>query len=409
VIRPATLIALFAAAPLFAQTKEVVEEVDARQRIAIRHAEERNEDIEVLRRLLNSAFGFDHVTSQLPDPPQGYYVHQTTAVALPVGKRMSQTVGPFDGVYLKGSGVVFTLRVPKEEMQFGHGLCVGSADKQLGLGSSCGKCHADVMAVHQSNAKTACASCHSGTSTVTAPAPLSDWDRVRAAVRGEKPPAVTSSVADAKKPRAVMCKPGDARELIVAQLHAHAKNLRHLDPTDRVTVAVTFDEAPGAKPKFIPTPSDKPGFTPDERQALTLGDLHLKQGKFKEAVAAYEKGLTRYRDGVIRLTFPPTISAAEVSKVIAETQASVRASYKSLAAAYLQTNELDKARAALERAMTLKVELATAGAEKAKPRLPAKLVLSVTKADIDRNPKLEELRKAAVIETTGFPPPAGKQ
>ena len=79
-IRYAVLAALFAAAPLFGQTKEVIEEVEgllAQQRIALRHAEERTEDIEVLRRLLNKAFGFDHVTSQLPEPPQSYSVGST--------------------------------------------------------------------------------------------------------------------------------------------------------------------------------------------------------------------------------------------------------------------------------------------------------------------------------------------
>ena len=47
-IRYAVLAALFAAAPLLGQTKEVVEEVDAllaQARVAARHAEERNEDI----------------------------------------------------------------------------------------------------------------------------------------------------------------------------------------------------------------------------------------------------------------------------------------------------------------------------------------------------------------------------
>ena len=79
-IRIAVLAALFAAAPLLGQTKEVIEEVEgllAQQRIALRHAEERTEDIEVLRRLLNKAFGFDHVTSQLPEPPQPYMMGST--------------------------------------------------------------------------------------------------------------------------------------------------------------------------------------------------------------------------------------------------------------------------------------------------------------------------------------------
>ncbi len=427
--RLAVLCALCATAPLFGQTKEVVEEVDSLVAQA-KVADERNEDIEVLRRLLNQTFGFDHATSQLPELMQPYTSGNTAqslfhggagggafgggdgfgsqpAVALPLGKRVSQAVGPFDAVYLKGGGVVFTLRVPKEEMQFGHGLCVGSIDKQLGLGTSCNKCHQFAHMGHADGRipQAKCATCHSDTKKFADAG--TEWDRIRADVRGEKPPPTTTGKPTIVVP-APMCMPGDLRELIVAQLHAHAKHLRHLEPTDRVTVVITFDEVPVARRYRPVSPSDKPGFTADELQALTLGDLHLKQGKPAEAVAAYEKGLARYRDAVIRLTFPPTVSAAEVPKVIAETQKNVRGLFKSLATAHLQTNDLDKAKAALDLATSLTVELATAGAENAKPRLPAKIVLAVGKSDIDRGVKRDEFRKAVSVDTPGVPPPEKK-
>ncbi len=443
-IRYAVLAALFAAAPLFGQTKEVIEEVEgllAQQRIALRHVEERSEDIEVLRRLLNKAFGFDHVTSQLPDPPQPYMMGSTAKplfggewlgeqppsgqpggvtgfredpgwkaklTAVPVGKHVSQAVGPFDGVYLKGSGVVFTLRVPKEEMQFGHGLCVGSADKNLGLGSTCNGCHNLAKAAHKgvdAAVVNDCAKCHdSGTVTNSMVKPVSDWDRIRADVRGEKPPEVKPVAIDPKKPRAVMCKPGDLRELLTAQLYAHAKNVRNLEKNDWVTVVVTFDEVLGTKASRIPAPTDKPGFTPDELQVLTLADLHLKQGKYAEAAAAYEKGLGRYQNA-IGLRHPPGLPLADAQKAAAELQKSARGMYKSLAIAYLQLNEVEKAKVAIQKADGLIVEYVTAEAAPAKPTLPAKIVLAVCKSDIDRNPKLDEFRKAVSVELVGFPPP----
>lgn len=453
--RFAALVALFAAAPLFGQTKEVVEEVDAllaQQRIALRHAEERNEDIEVLRRLLNKTFGFDNVTAQLVEPVQPFMGSTAVPLAppfgggakpagdsgwrpgyqppgfdtqsggslllsslspIPVGKRVSQAVGPFDGVYLKGSGVVFTVRVPKEEMIHTNApVCVGSIEKNLGVGSSCNTCHNELKAGHKGADAAAvndCQKCHSTDVTSQIAKPVSDWDRIRADVRGEKLPSAAPSVAaDPKKPRAVMCKPGDLRDLIVAQLHAHARNVRHLDKNDWFTVVVTFDEVPGAKVSRIPAPTEKPGFTPDELQSLTLGDLHLKQGKFKDAAEAYEKGLSRFQQPV-GIRFPLTVPAADARKALAELEQSVRGTYKALATAYLQMNELDKAKTALDKATTLKLELATAGVEKARPALPAKLVLAVAKSDLDRNPPLAELRKGAHIETTGFPAEPAKK
>lgn len=439
-IRYAIFIALLSAAPLFGQTKEVVEEVNAlldQQRIAARHAEERNEDIEVLRRLLNKSFGFDHKTVQLldaqpfiggstvaspsgwPSMPSGWPGDTGAGLrenpgwpakptAGPVGKHVSQAVGPFDGVYLKGAGVVFTLRVPKEEVQFNRVLCVGDVHANFGLGGTCNGCHTEAKAAHKGvDAAVAndCSKCHSGDVTSKPAKPVSDWDRIRADVRGEKLPEPKVSFTDAnRKPRAVMCKPGDIREMLTAQLHAHAKNVRHLDKNDWVTVVVTFDELPGAKAAPAAKPAGQSGFFSGEVQSLTLGDLHMKQGKYKEAAEAYEKGLTRYREPVARVTFAASAPAEQVKQGIADLERSVRGTYKSLATAYLHLNELEKAQTAVALAAVLKVEVGTAGGEKAKPTLPAKIHLAVCKSDIDRVKTLDEFRKSLHLELIGFPP-----
>ncbi len=448
-IRFATLITLFAAAPLFGQTKEVVEEMDAllarqriAERIAVRHAEERTEDIEVLRRLLNKAFGFDHVTSQLAEPLQPYMMGSTGRLpgggggwpsgwpggqpggitgfapqpdwtakltAVPIGKHVSQAVGPFDGVYLKGSGVVFTLRVPKEEMQFGHGLSVGSADKNLGLGSTCNGCHNEAKAAHKGVDPAVvndCTKCHmSGTVTSATLKPVSDWDRIRADVRGEKLPDVKPVAIDPKKPRAVMCKPGDLRELLTAQLHAHAKNVRNLDKNDWVWVVVTFDEVPGAKASQTLASTTKTSFSEVELQAVTLGELHLKQGKYKESLESFEKGLARFLvPGRSRFIPFAGVSEAESRKSMQEHLTFLRTAHQSLAKAALQLGDVDKAKRSLDFLAGFRIELGDAkDAAPAKPQLPAKLVLAVAKSDIDRNPKLEEFRKGAHVELVGFP------
>lgn len=453
--RLTVLAALLSAAPLFGQTKEVVEEVNAlleQQRIALRHADERNEDIEVLRRLLNKGFGFDHKTSQLAEAVQPYISTgssflggggmppttgfpndigkgggwpggqpggvtgfapqpgRTGVLNLPAGKRVSQAVGPFDGVYLKGAGVVFTLRVPREETQFGHGLCVGDVHTHLGLGSTCNGCHTEAKAAHKGVDAVAlndCQKCHDGGSPARNMAkPVSDWDRIRADVRGEKLPEVKAPVADPKKPRAVMCKPGDIRELLAAELFAHAKNVRNLDKNDWVTVVVTFDELPGANagaPSGASKPTSQSGFFAEEVQALTLGDLHMKQGKYKEAAEAYEKGLARYREPVARVTFAASTPAEQVKQGIADLERSIRNTYKSLATAYLHLNEIEKAQTAVALAAVLKVEVAAPGGEKPKPQVPAKIHLAVAKSDIDRVKTLDEFRKSLHLELIGFP------
>ena len=298
-------------------------------------------------------------------------------------------------------------------MQYGHGLCVGSADKNLGLGSTCNTCHNEAKAAHKgvdAAAVNDCAKCHGvGTVTSMAVKPVSEWDRIRADVRGEKLPEVKPVATDPKKPRAVLCKPGDLRELLTAQLHAHAKNVRNLEKNDWVTVVVTFDELPGAKAVPTVVTANEVVFKPDELKSLTLGDLHMKQGKFKEAVEAYEKGLARYKLPMRSQYRPADGEAfADAQKVIDGCLVAIHKAHHSLAKAALELGNADKAKRALDFISDFKItmgERVPAGTEKAKPHLPAKIVLAVCKSDIDRNPKLDEFRKAMSVELVGFPLP----
>ena len=413
-----TFIALLGTtATTMAQTPEVVAEVDSllqKERQAI--------DVEVLRRLLNREFGFaDRVVMQLT-PPIPYY---STAVINPnlfggggavdrplVGTplspshQLSQLIGPFDGTALPGGGIVYTLRIPAWA-----DLTLDPKTNATGFGNNCGKCHADVAANgqnHQSSHKgqamaLACNKCHDGgvsAKDVKAVESRSDWERTKLEVAAAKVEELEKPRPKPAAPRAVMCRPGDIGEQIIQVLAANGKNLGQLTKTDRVTVVVTFDELPGQS-KTAGVLSGNTGYSQDESQALNLGNLHFKQQKYKEAAEAFVKGLGRFNDGVITVIAPEG-TAEDDFKRMRILQASIRDHYKDLSQAYLKLEQLERASKALELAKTFRIEFAKSPVA-AKPKLPAKLIVSVMKADIDAAKSLEETRKATSIERSGFP------
>jgi hypothetical protein len=419
---------LLLAAGLPAQTKEVVEEVGAKLdqlRIAARHADERNEDVEILRRLLNKSLGLDGMVSVLVESPMSSSGSSTiplnamaTGSARSVtlsstlfavqGKRVSQAVGPFDGVYLKGAGVVYTLRIPA-----GTDLTFDPHTLRIGVNAGCSKCHQDAAAGFISHATAAtgsnCTTCHTVGEVKPGVQPVSDWEQTKRQLRGDQPKEPEPKKAD--KPRGVLCDPGSLAEQITAQLSANARNVRHLGEKEVVTVVVTFDELPGAKSATV-SPPVKIGLTPEEVQELTLGDLHLKQGKHAAAVEAYLKGLVRFK-GPIDLRFHSShMTRRDAEVAVAELQAGVRSAYKSLAAAYMQLNQLDDAREAMGQAASYRfadlIDATAAGAGERKPVGPAKLILSVAKADL-MTKDAAAFKKAVAVERLNFPPAPEKK
>ena len=434
--RTFTLMLIFGgAATGGAQTPEMIAEVEARvvkERQAV--------DVEVLRRLLNRQFGFTDKTELQMAPPVPYMSTGTTvplnyphnqplagtflrplAGTLSPALQVSQPIGPFDGTLMPGGGVVFTLRIPA-----GSDLTLDPKTNAVGFGTSCGKCHTGVApngddhrVSHKGAAlEQACAKCHEGGAAKTAgEAPRSDWDRVWREVGVER---LDERVKPARPPeprsaRSALCRPGDVAEQVIQVLASNAKNVGNTWPgnlsnkplakTDRVTVVVTFDELPRQASETL-APTGKPGFNADELQALNLGGLHLKQQKYREAAEAFEKGLARYQDAVIRLAPPAGTESEAYLRAMRESEAAIRGMFQQLALAYLQLGEPDKAKAALGQATGLKLELAAPKpAGHAVPRFPAKLIVSVTKADIDAAKSLEEFRKAVSVERTGFPEP----
>ena len=117
--------------------------------------------------------------------------------------------------------------------------------------------------------------------------PLSDWERIRKELHGEFLD-LSAEVGLARLP-----------SLTDTILHVLAENGRHfsrLGKDEKLTVAVTFrpPEAPPAKTETL---------SKQAKDFELQGDLHLRQGDLKEAVAAYEKGLKASPSPAAKKTF----------------------------------------------------------------------------------------------------------
>jgi hypothetical protein len=382
------------------------------------------EDVEVMRRLLDEglakAYGLPvHLTAPtrrsdaqplavFADRPDGDpNLAQWLNVAQP--GQEGHTLPAAEGVYLDGYGVVYSVTLPPP----GHDPRPGKA------------------------------------AGGTAPPPLSPWDRTRKEVRGEK--VEPGAKAD-----------GGPTPLADAVLHVLADNGRHfasLPEGEKITVAITFRGAractgchanPFAGGEPLATFQDKDPFDPSDatdktapatgpqtrqdvkrgtapegvREGLLLGDLHLKQGKPKEAADAYQDALRKWgldvTGGLDKWKAPDDVSDLMLGVELLQ----------GFAKAKLALGEKEPAHNALQIASTLsrRAEELTAAAQdgpKAANRaaaapLPAKLVITAGKTQMDRvgagKMSYEEFRQAATVEyltspaadaapKTGTPPP----
>jgi hypothetical protein len=395
-----------------AQTAEVVQKLDAK--LDAERAAQRNEDVEILRRLLNKAAGLPNkasVHAELVPTPGGQGIGSPELGQL-IGDAKQRTVastpvGPFDGVYLPGAGVVFTLHVPA-------GVPKTTDGERVGLNSACSTCHRPDVTVHTSSLV-----------PHTSPEPrLSDWERVKQDVRGEKDKPKTADPT--AKPKAAVCEWGDLQTVVSGVLAANAKHVRHLPEKEGITVVVTFDEVATGKPTFwgaveprmipagvdppkgerqwheVKQPTDKPGFTTEELKALALGDLHLKQGKHNEAATAYATALARFTDKQFKMIAPTKLTPEQRNQVAEDFQTTVREATARYAKALVLADKPDEAKKALELAtefVVLEVTPATAPS----PTAPAKLIVSVSKADVDGAKDAAAVKKAVKVERVNFP------
>jgi tetratricopeptide (TPR) repeat protein len=393
-----------------------------RRAAAVTKAAEMTEDVEVLRLLLNKSFGFPRKqtaavhTGGTPMPYSAVFDATTgnptagSNLALTYHWATQHAAGPsaesFDGVYLKGHGVAYTIRVS------GHSRdALPPHEKTLALGVTCQKCHTwDAVAKFDLAA------------AATLAKPQTDWEKARDELRGVPPKAD----ADGGKPNlAVMCAPGNLTETVTKVLAANGRHLRHLTADEAVSVVVTYDGVSGpahdratgtmADPNLW-TPSaptgTRLGFTPDEAKQIVLGDLHLKQGKHADAVKAYQTALARYPDMVttvaaVKGDFPKGMKEDDVAAAVKELRTGVTSAYKSLAQAHIGAGNLDEAKRALDLAKNIQIRVTGTDAKpsgSAGPPVPAKIILTAKKAHLDAAEKLSaaDFRKGVTVETVGM-------
>jgi hypothetical protein len=331
-----------------------------------------------------------------------------------------------EGVYLRNQGVVYTVTLPTEP---------GAAKPQP---------------------------------PKPAAKPLSEWERLRNQIRGEKP-EMAPSAPERKEPTLA--------DTLLKLLAENGHNFSELAPNESVTVVVTFRPVPApgwgvafadfdsdgyadlfitgthggnvlylnngdgtftdvtatglaqgssASGRSVPTgsisgsgttsstagTSGSTGGTPSSaRDYLLLGDLLLKQGKAQEAVAAYTNA------GKLLDSSSPADPAKADEQL------------RKLAQAHLAAGDVKNARAALDQLALARAAQgpgakanqtgAPKGGSNARPAEapkptppPAKLIVSATKKVLDQagSGKLsfEDFKKAATVQFLDFAPAAGK-
>jgi hypothetical protein len=175
-----------------------------------------------------------------------------------------------DGVYLKGYGVVFSMTVPPQPLAGGWVL------------------------------------------PETAPKPVSDWDKVRRQLRGEKTQSTGGGTGLKKEPR--------LDEVLLKLLADNGHHFSQLKDNEQLAIVVTF-RSPEKKAGQTKTSAGLFGGRPlaaydvsvrhQAAEALgqvgkppsrardyeLMGDLHVRQGKLSEAIMSYNNALKAKPDG----------------------------------------------------------------------------------------------------------------
>ena len=227
-----------------------------------------------------------------------------------------------------------------------------------------------------------------------APKPVSDWDRVRRELRHEKPEAEGK-----ERPR----KEPTLSETILQVLAENGHHFGQLGENESLTVVVTFRGVEQAQAKAANTPAPEKDPTAQAAPAASstgnpgqdyelLGDLHLKQGKTAEAERAYLKALGQSKNSPRAMVL-----------------------WGKIAQTLLHEGKVEEAQQMLEQARDeMKKEQATRG-QPAQPReaapapLPAKLIITAPKKLLEQaaggRMSLEQFRQGTTVEYLNFSPP----
>jgi hypothetical protein len=333
------------------------------------------EDIEIMRRLLDEKLHSQYAPLKMPRyfPVQPYLespdvIHSQSDSSAFVPHMPGPFQMPsFEGVYLKGQGVVFTITVPPAEGD--PSALTGGTDKKS----------------------------------------TSDWDRMRKQLRQDKPAEVE------KGPQK------QNQSLAEILLHAMAENGSHfsqLAESESLTVVVTFrtpdlrgqgglmpqmPKAEWGNPQLYPygggpnfelksTDSQPKG---DPRNKLTdeqvlLGDLHHKQGKPDEAIAAYRKAMDASGDARTK-----ALLLLKIAEVLKEQNRDKEA--------------LDTLQKVEELLKEGEPKGSSSSAETPTIPLPTKMIVSAPKKLLDQaaasKVTFEEFVKAATVELLSFSAP----
>jgi hypothetical protein len=303
-----------------------------------------------------------------------------------------------EGTYLKGYGVVFTVTAPAGEKVY-----VDPAKRSVGLASSCVKCHEakDVKVPDPA----------------PAPKPTNLWDKTREEVRG------TTSASKPPTPAAVkwpVCQPGDLTDKILHMMAEYGHHFTELGDGEKLTVVVTFPPArPASHTARINDGAARVEAAkalglvvdPVARDSELLGDLHVKQGKYKEAIEAYEKALKVAGEKATVQASPDT-PYDDVVRQLEQARDANRKLRTKLAQAYLTTGDVDNARKVLEAAnASLKVappKASAAAASEPAVVIPGKLIVTMpNRSSPVRIPEegFAAWANMAKVETVGLTPP----
>ena len=368
------------------------------------------EDVEIMRRLLERALGEAYglapakpgvIRTYGSSATPGYYAYAAKNVA---GEETHPS--PLvEGVHLKDFGVLYTATLPYP------GFDPVSGSKPQAAGKP----------------------------------PLDPWERTRKEIHGETP-APEGKPLPAHQPLS---------EVILKVLADNGRHFTGLADGERVAVAVTFrgaatcanchqnpwgnngqplatfqattyfqEAGQPADPNQTPAPGStapdggtysgpppvpatpEPAWQNNVRSDVLLGDLHLKQGKPSEAVAAYQKALNDLEQGIDRKRYQ---QAGYIPADLPALLTSVDLCTK-LASAYAASGKDEEARKMLQNAARLakEAEALTGGAQTTKvagpAALPGKLVVTASKKLLDEvgsgKMTFEAFCKAATAEYT---------
>ncbi len=400
-----TALLLLLPAIAFAQTAEVIQKIDAK--LQVERDAQRQEDVEILRRLLNRGFGLPNEVKI--QSPLSAYSQGTGSFSNPEFKMDSKILtsaptGLFDALSLPEIGLIYTLHIPSNAELTFH-----DASKSVGLDSSCKACHTvGTGSTHTHNSTTSdCSKCHASNTLLADAKPATDWDKLKAEIRGEKPVEKAKPKAD----RATLCEYGRIENAAISLLFANAKNVRQLGPKESIRIAVTLDHIPSSAaekkgqldPDKTGASTSKPGLTPKESQLLTLADLGMKAGKYSQAVDAYSQALARFaKEKTYRIDSLGQIAPDQRVKLTEEFQKEIRDAMASFAKALMLNNEIESAKQALALATEFVVLEVSPTKSTPSPIGPAKLIVTVTKADLDAAKTFAELKKAAKVERVNW-------